>query len=95
MLPPLDTGIFNALVRDGDDAGSWMVRLAKNCLNINRNLSLGVHMLLSTYGPFLAQLYQNKAPLDSDKKDDDSWNIGFRVLVPCGKTASLTDARSA
>ena len=82
MLPPLETGILNALVRDGDDAGSWMVRLAKNCLNINRNLSLGVHMLLSTYGPFLAQLYQDKAPLNSNMEDDDSWNIEFRVLFP-------------
>ena len=83
MLPPLDTGILNALVRDDDDdAGSWMIRLAKNCLNINRNLSLGVHMLLSTYGPFLAQLYQGKAPLDSKMEDDDSWNIEFRVLFP-------------
>ena len=82
MLPPLETGILNALVHDGDDADSWMVRLAKNCLNINRNLSLGVHMLLSTYGPFLAQLYQDKAPLDSNMEDDDSWNIELRVFFP-------------
>ena len=79
MLPPLDKSILDALVRDGDDAGSWMISQAKNCLNIDRNLSLGVLMLLAPYGRFLAQLYQDEAPLDSDKKGADSWHIGFRV----------------
>ena len=82
MLPPLDTRILNALVRDGDDAGSWMIRQAKHCLNIDRNLSLGLLMLLSTYGPFLAQLYQDEAPLDTNKRGADSWHIGFRVCLP-------------
>ena len=95
MLPPLDTGIVNALVRDGDDAGSWMISQAKDCLNIHRNLSLGVLMLLSPYGPFLAQLYQDEAPLDSSKKGADSWHIGFRVRLPEGKVANLTNDRSA
>ena len=64
--------ILNALVHDGHDAGSWLIRQAKNCLNIDRNLSLGVLVLLSTYGPFLAQLYQDKNPLASNKKGADS-----------------------
>ena len=95
MLPPLDTGVLNALVTDGDDAGSWMISQAKDCLNMDRNLSLGVLMLLSPYGPFSAQPYQAKAPLDSNKEGADSWHIGFRVRLPKGKVASLTNDRSA
>lgn len=81
MLPLLETRILDALVRDGDDAGSWMIRQAKRCLNIDRNLSLGILMLLSTYGLFSAEIYQNEAPLDTDKKGADSWHIGFRVFL--------------
>ena len=79
MLPPLDARVVDALVHDGDDASSRMIRQAKSCLNIDRNLSLGVLMLLSTYGPFLAQLYQDKAPLYSNKIGADSWHIEFPV----------------
>lgn len=82
MLPPLDTAIVDALVRDGDDGGSWMISQAKDCLNIRRNLSLGVLMLLAPYGPFLAQVYQDEAPLDSNRKGADSWHIGFLVRFP-------------
>ena len=52
-------------------------------------------MLLSTYGHFLAQVYQHKAPSDSNKKGPKDWHIGFRVRSPWGKIASLTNDRSA
>ena len=79
MLPPLDARVVDALVRDGDDAGSRMIRQAKSSLNIDRNLSLGVLMLLSTYGLFLAQLYRDKVPLYSNSNGADSWHIEFPV----------------
>ena len=52
-------------------------------------------MIRSTYGPFLAQLYQDKVSLVSNKKGADSWHIGFRVRFPSGNIASLTNDRSA
>ena len=79
MLKPLDLGMFNALACDDDDADSWKVRQAKDCLNVHKNLSLGVFILLATYEPFLAMLFQDDIPMESNKKGAHSWNIQFRV----------------
>lgn len=82
MLPPLDSRVLSALVRDGDYADSEFLGQAKSRLNKDRNLCLGVLLLLWTYGRFLAQLYQDKAPLGDNRKGADSWNIQFRVCMP-------------
>ncbi len=81
MLPPLNPRFLNALGCDGDDASSWMIRQAKDELNIDRNLSLGVLLLLETYARFTAQLHQDEAPSYRNRKGADSWHIQFRVRV--------------
>lgn len=91
MLQPLDPRILSALVRDDDDADSIFIPQAKRRLNEDRNLSLGVQLSLELYGRFKAQLYQDKAPNDDNRKGAERWHIRFRVRMQCRYTASFSN----
>lgn len=81
MLPPLNPRILTALVCDGDKLDNEFIIQGKRRLNRDRNLSLGVLMLLETCGRFGAQLYQDVAPMSNNRKGADSWHIRFRVCM--------------
>ena len=92
MLPPLDSRILSALVcDDDDDADSEFVIQAKRRLKTDRNLSLGVLLLLQTYGRFLAQLHQDRVPMYHERWGADSWHIAFRVRMPWQMSVSSTN----
>lgn len=63
MLLSLDPYVWRVLVFGDDDADSEFIIQAKRRLDIDRNLSAGVLLILQTYGRFLAQLYQDRVPM--------------------------------
>lgn len=92
MLPPLDPRVLSAPgCDDDDDADSQLIIQAKRRLNTDRNLSVGVLLLLQTYAPFLAQLHQDRAPNHHHRKGADSWHIRFRVRIRAGESVSLAN----
>ena len=81
MLLSFDPYVWRVLVCGDDDADFEFIIQVKGRLDIVRDLSVGVLLILQTYGRFLAQLYQDRVPMYQYKKGADGWHIRFRECI--------------